>query len=216
MGLELRPARSENRYIDLHLYKKEGSNLIIDEYRFANVSFQKCRKQYKKYSLYKKTNNNYLEVRMSNEEPEKELINNFLNVLKQNDINNEYKLMEKTNILTHADVEFKSQTNLNYILEAKTNLTNNKYNEIHKIYGQILKNRSHEEVEGQQYIYGILINEELFFRRGFRKIREDIYQNFGALSQPLHVFVLDEVSLRIYTWNDFYNEDTSPIYTYLL
>lgn len=79
---------------------------------------------------------------MANRTPEQDLINEFVAHLS---LHEDEELKISTVINTNckskkfADVEFKSATNLHWVIEAKSDDSKDKYNTVHKIFGELLK-----------------------------------------------------------------------------
>ena len=79
---------------------------------------------------------------MANRTPEQDLIDIFVNHLQQHadeEICISKIINSNCKSKKFADIEFKSKANLHWVIEAKSNDSEDRYNTVHKIFGELLK-----------------------------------------------------------------------------
>ena len=146
---------------------------------------------------------------------EKKLINKFKQVIANDEkfgIKESFNFGNDTN--EKADIEYLTNSGKYLINKAKSHHSDDKYNTIHKIFGQLLKENGKENPNRQKHSnalsYGILIPKDRngieFYSKGFNYIPEELFVEFGEITNTRHVFVCseDNNSWEHYTWNDFY------------
>lgn len=145
---------------------------------------------------------------MANKTPEQDLIDEFVDHIKlHSDDSIKMEAIINTNCKSRnfADVEFKSVTNLHWVIEAKSNDSRDRHNTVHKIFGELLKetgktNRSYCK-------FAILIPESAvtFYSRAFQSIDRDKFIGFGNLVPIDTVFTSSADGVKVLTWASLYD-----------
>lgn len=110
---------------------------------------------------------------MANQAPEQNLINEFIEHMRCQ-LDNNLCIGELYNSncrsKTFADIEFLSKSGLLWVIEAKSNDSNDKHNTVHKIFGELLKETG--RVNRQKCRHAVLIPENAigFYSRAFQSI----------------------------------------------
>jgi hypothetical protein len=153
---------------------------------------------------------------MQNNTPEQNLINSFVDALGKTDIEDIQlsKPSEPHNqnckSRTLADIEFTSDSGIRWAIEAKSNESKDKYNTVHKFFGELLKETGRANRDNCNI--GILIprNSKGFYSKAFKKINKEKFIAFGDLIPVKQVFTYDEYAgIEMISWFDLYNY-TSP------
>ena len=147
-------------------------------------------------------------VTMSNIAHEQHLVDGFVSVLQQvrnPDLSIRSIHNKSCRSRTLADVDFTAMSGQRWAIEAKYGAPDNRPNEVHKLFGHLLREtgRSHSE----DCKIGLLLHHETErdFRKGVRRICRDKFLRFGCLIPVQAVFVLDLPYVRRKTWMDFYD-----------
>lgn len=145
---------------------------------------------------------------------ESELVNSFVEYLKSKNIE---VLNSNCRNKNFADIEYK-KGNVLYRVEAKTHLSEDKHNAVHKLFGELLKMTGYENPENQEIKYQVLIdgrknektNEDAFeyFSESYSKIPEDKFLSFGKLIpvDKIIVFNPEEKTEKEYNWSDLHRD----------
>lgn len=137
---------------------------------------------------------------MGNKQPEADLVAAFEKIVKSKKLPDDlarFALDEETNFncksQTHADVEYTTKEGICLVIEAKTDKSSDRYNTIHKLFGNLLRETGRNR-EGKTVEMGLLIpgdDEALrFYRSGFERINSRAYREFGKLVGCEHVFAV--------------------------
>lgn len=118
---------------------------------------------------------------------EQELVDGYCKFLEQDE---SIKILNKNcKSKNHADIEY-TKDNCLYRIEAKTHLTGDIYNAIHKVFGELLKMTGYKNPEKQEVKYQLLFdgrkNEKGkdafdYFSDAYSKIPKDKFLSFGKL-----------------------------------
>ncbi|RTK99796.1 MAG: hypothetical protein EKK57_08710 [Proteobacteria bacterium] len=141
------------------------------------------------------------DIKVANAKPESELVDNFKTILKQMNVVEEVHLNCKSK--TSADIEFNDFLGDYFVIEAKVSTTKDKHNNIHKIFGELLKETGRPRTNIPNIRYAILIDNDEFFSNGFNKICKEKYLGFGKLIPIKDIFILKEEKLLHCKWNEF-------------
>jgi hypothetical protein len=79
---------------------------------------------------------------VANRKPEQDLIDAFVEALRasaDHEISFDTLYNKNCKSKTYADIEFKSKSNVHWVIEAKSNDSSDAYNSVHKIFGELLK-----------------------------------------------------------------------------
>lgn len=147
-------------------------------------------------------------------QPEQDLIDDFVATLK---ISTDSDISKKSGTFIntkcrgrgndeYADVEYISDSGTHWVIEAKTNKTNNFPNEIHKVFGNLLKETGRDNREKSKYAILIPEDAEGDFRNGFMKIDHQKYIEFGKLIPINSVFLYGNSGITKKTWSELYDE----------
>lgn len=145
---------------------------------------------------------------MANRTPEQDLINQFVAHLQQHADNN-IKINSIINFncksKKFADVEFKSRTNLHWVIEAKSDDSSDKHNTVHKIFGELLKETG--RINRSDCRHAILIPESAvaFYSRAFQSINRQKFLDFGKLIPVDTVFTSSVTGVSQLTWQSLYD-----------
>ena len=145
---------------------------------------------------------------MANRTPEQDLINEFVAHLEKH-LNENVKIQSiiNTNCKSRkfADVEFKSATNLHWVIEAKSNESKDRHNTVHKIFGELLKETG--RTNRSDCRHAILIPESAvnFYSWAFQSIDREKFLGFGKLIPIDTVFTSSATSVGQLTWESLYD-----------
>ena len=106
-----------------------------------------------------------------------------------------------------ADVEFTAMSGQRWAIEAKYGARSNKSNEVHKLFGNLLRETGREH--RQNCKIGLLLHQQMenYFRNGVNCIARPKLAQFGCLVPIQAVFVLAPPVIKIKTWLEFYTGD---------
>lgn len=145
---------------------------------------------------------------MANRTPEQDLIDEFIGHLKQHvDDTVRIASLINTNCRSKkfADIEFKSNTNLHWVIESKSDDSQDKHNTVHKIFGELLKETG--RTNRSNCLYAILIPESSvkFYSRAFQSIDREKFLAFGKLIPIDKVFTSNASKVGQLTWEELYD-----------
>lgn len=103
-----------------------------------------------------------------------------------------------------SDVEYISQDDTHWVIEAKSDDSGDKHNTVHKIFGELLKETGRDKRHNNKY--SVLIPEAsvAFYSRAFQAIHRDKFLAFGALIPVDSVFLCGSDGIRTISWADLY------------
>lgn len=100
-----------------------------------------------------------------------------------------------------ADIQYEKD-GIFWLIEAKTSKSPDKYNAVHKLFGELLKLTSFSK--GNNSIkYGLLLNEKEYFRNQIKKIPSEKLIAFGDIIPVSAVFIFDGEKCNQLTWAEF-------------
>lgn len=142
-----------------------------------------------------------------NNTPEQNLINGFVTALRlSKDANISIVARDlinnKCGSKNFADIEYVSDSGIHWVIEAKTAETRNMQNEVHKVFGNLLKETGRNERDKCNYALLIPEESENYFRKGFGRINYKKYINFGKLIPIDTVFFYGRNGITRKTWAD--------------
>jgi hypothetical protein len=144
---------------------------------------------------------------MANRTPEQDLINEFVTHLERADDSIKIGSVINTNCKSKkfSDAEFKSKTNLHWVIEAKSNDSKDKHNTVHKIFGELLKETGRTNRSNCRH--AILIPESAveFYSRAFQSIDREKFLGFGKLIPIDTVFTSNATGVGQLTWEALYD-----------
>ena len=149
---------------------------------------------------------------MSNIAHEQTLIDNFVSEL-FNHTNSNIRISEIYNnnckSKTYADIEYISDSGKYWVIEAKSHISADKYNTVHKIFGELLKETGRDSRNNVSY--SILIPEEgiTFYSRLFQEIKKEKFIGFGDLIPIECVFTFGASGVAQITWEALYDSYNS-------
>ena len=154
---------------------------------------------------------------MPNESREQKLIDGFVCYLKNladdDDLKvDEHEIYNKNCRRSNfADLEFKSVSGQRWAIEAKYGAEANRYNEVHKLFGNLLRETKRDNRNQCRIALLIPACREDFFRKGMNRIAREKFMCFGLLVPVEDIFVFDEddPSFKRKRWADFYDEPCS-------
>ena len=153
-------------------------------------------------------------MKMSNRQPEQDLINGFVRKIRE----------DAPKICIHncscwhqtfADIEITLPSGQRWAIEAKSHKSNDSYNTIHKLFGELLKETGRDERDNCNI--GVLIPEcgIDFYKDGFRKIRRCKFVCFGILIPVRYVFSYGVSGVRHTFWDRFYDQGFSESFFWI-
>src|SRR5574337_548408 len=80
-----------------------------------------------------------------------------------------------------ADIEFFSKSGLHWVIEAKSNDSEDKHNTVHKIFGEILKETGRTSRRNCRYALLLPEKGKCFYSKAFQSIARDKFLGFGCL-----------------------------------
>jgi hypothetical protein len=145
---------------------------------------------------------------MSNRTPEQDLIDQFVAHLEQHadeTLKIDTIINSSCKSKKFADVEFKSATNLHWVIEAKSDDSKDKHNTVHKIFGELLKETG--RTNRSDCYHAILIPESAvkFYSRAFQAIDREKFLGFGKLIPIDTVFTSSATGIGQLTWESLYD-----------
>lgn len=140
--------------------------------------------------------------------PEQDLIDQFvehLNVHVDDDlkIHTIFNTNCKSKIL--ADVEFKSASNIHWVIEAKSNDSADRHNTVHKIFGELLKETGRAGRPDCRHAILIPLESVNFYSRAFQSIKREKYLEFGKLIPIDTVFTSSISGVSQLNWEALYD-----------
>lgn len=144
---------------------------------------------------------------MANRSPEQDLIDQFVGHLSHHS-DRDLRVLEMINrncrSKTYADVEFKSCSGLHWVIEAKSNDSNDRHNTVHKIFGELLKETGRTNREDCRH--GILIPGDAvqFYSRAFQCVHPEKFLGFGELIPVDTVFTSSRRGIARMSWAALY------------
>ena len=145
---------------------------------------------------------------MSNTAYEQPLIDNFVRVLQQvqdPDLSIQCIHNQRCGCQTLADVEFTAMSGQRWAIEAKYGAPKNRANEVHKLFGDLLRETGRDYREDCKI--GLLLHHETEcdFRRGVRRVHREKFIRFGCLIPVQAVFIFSPSNVAQKTWMQLYD-----------
>ncbi len=134
-----------------------------------------------------------------NESWEQKLIKTF-----EKEKNKEIKVSENFNCRsnTKADIQYTDMNGINWFIEAKSFKSPDKYNGVHKIFGELLKMSKFAE-ESENAHLGILVDDEDFLKKHLKMCNTEKLLGFGQIFENgITVFISSEKKLTEKTWTE--------------
>ena len=137
-----------------------------------------------------------------NESWEQKLIKTF-----EKEKNKEIKLSENFNCRsnTKADIQYTDMKGIHWFIEAKSFKSPDKYNGVHKIFGELLKmSKFAEKIENAHF--GILVDDEDFLKKHLKMCNTKKLLDFEQIfKNGITVFISSEKKLTKKTWTELIN-----------
>jgi hypothetical protein len=136
---------------------------------------------------------------------EQALINRFVEAARSDQADNVFRLKRIVNqsckSKKFADIEYTSQADIHWIIEAKSYDSKDRHNAIHKLFGELLKETGRNR-SGSNLQYGVLLPAEglEFFGKGFAAVPKKKFVAFGALIPVSKVFYVEESCIKHLNW----------------
>jgi len=145
---------------------------------------------------------------MANRTPEQDLIYQFVTHLEQH-ADDSVKIKSIINIncksKKFADVEFISESNLHWVIEAKSDDSKDRHNTVHKIFGELLKETGRSNRSDCRHAILIPESAVTFYSRAFQSIDRGKFLDFGKLIPIDTVFTSNESGVKQLTWAYLYD-----------
>lgn len=141
-----------------------------------------------------------------NESWEQKLIKTF-----EKEKNKEIKVSVNFNCRsnTKADIQYTDMNGINWFIEAKSFKSPDKYNGVHKIFGELLKmSEFAEKSEKSENVHlGILVDDEDFLKKHLEMCNTEKLLRFGQIfKNGITVFISSEKKLTEKTWAELINK----------
>ena len=137
-----------------------------------------------------------------NESWEQKLIKTF-----EKEKDKEIKLSENFNCRsnTKADIQYTDMKGIHWFIEAKSFKSPDKYNGVHKIFGELLKMSKIAEKSENPH-FGILVDDEVFLRKHLEMCNKEMLLEFEKIfKNGITVFISSEKKLTEKTWPGLIN-----------
>ena len=140
-----------------------------------------------------------------NESWEQKLIKTF-----EKEKNKEIKVSVNFNCRsnTKADIQYTDMNGINWFIEAKSFKSPDKYNGVHKIFGELLKmSEFAEKSEKSENVHlGILVDDEDFLKKHLKMCNKENLLKFGKIfKNGITVFIFSEEKLTEKSWPKLIN-----------
>ncbi len=145
---------------------------------------------------------------MANKSPEQKLIDLFIQTLNNHSESQlQIETLHNSNCKskTFADIEFLSKEGDTWAIEAKSNDSSDKYNSVHKLFGELLKETGRNNRDSANICLLISNESKSFYSRLFQSIKRNKFIEFGNLIPITHVFTLDSSKISTLTWTELYD-----------
>lgn len=140
--------------------------------------------------------------------PEQDLIDQFVGHLNVH-VDDDLKICEifnhKCKSKTRADVEFRSVSNIHWVIEAKSNDSADQHNTVHKIFGELLKETGRTGRPDFRHAILIPLDSVNFYSRAFQSIKREKYLGFGKLIPIDTVFTSSISGITQLSWEALYD-----------
>jgi hypothetical protein len=140
---------------------------------------------------------------------EKDLINGFVAALRKQHVRNQLRIDKLINANCNsrifADVEFKSVSKIHWVIEAKSDLSPDKHNAAHKIFGELLKETGRTNRKDCRHAVLIPQDAVQFFSKKFQCVDRSKFLGFGKLIPINTVFTFGTAGIEQITWLQLYN-----------
>ncbi|UST82143.1 hypothetical protein [Pseudomonas siliginis] len=140
--------------------------------------------------------------------PEQDLIDEFighLNVHVDDDLKIHTLFNTDCKSKTLADIEFKSVSNIHWVIEAKSNDSADRHNTVHKIFGELLKETGRKGRVDFRHAILIPLESVKFYSRAFQSIKREKYIGFGNLIPIDTVFMSSIEGISQLSWAALYD-----------
>jgi hypothetical protein len=104
-----------------------------------------------------------------------------------------------------ADVEFKSESKIHWVIEAKSDESGDRHNSAHKIFGEILKETGRTNRQDCMHAVLIATNAVHFYSKKFQCIDREKFVGFGNLIPIDTVFTCETGVIQQLTWCGLYD-----------
>lgn len=134
-----------------------------------------------------------------NESWEQKLIKTF-----EKEKNKEIKVSENFNCRSNkkADIQYTDMNGINWFIEVKSFKSPDKYNGVHKIFGELLKMSKFAEKSENAHL-GILVDDEDFLKKHLEMCNKEKLLGFGQIfKNGITVFISSEKKLTEKTWTE--------------
>jgi len=145
---------------------------------------------------------------MANRTPEQDLVNEFIaHLLDHEDETVRIDTVINTRCKSRkfADVEFRSATDLHWVIEAKSDDSKDKHNTVHKIFGELLKETGRTNRSDCRHAILIPYSAVQFYSRAFQCIDREKFLGFGRLIPVDTVFTSSAMGVGQLTWASLYD-----------
>lgn len=136
---------------------------------------------------------------------EQTLVNCFIEAARSDQTDNVFRLKHIVNqsckSKKFADIEYTSLANIHWVIEAKSYVSKDRHNAIHKLFGELLKETGRNR-SGINLQYGVLLPAEglEFFGKGFAAVPRKKFVAFGALIPISKIFYVEGSRIKHLNW----------------
>ena len=143
-------------------------------------------------------------MKAKNKSWEQELIDSFKE-LKSKDIKADSHNNFNCRSNTKADVQYTDLKGTDWFIEAKSFKSPDKYNGVHKIFGELLKMSEFAKKSENAHL-GILVDDEDFLKKHLDMCNKEKLLGFGQIfKNGITVFISSEKKLTEETWTELIN-----------
>jgi hypothetical protein len=150
---------------------------------------------------------------MSNVNYEQQLVDSYWDKISTTELN---LINKNCKAKKHSDLEYvEKKTNTHWRIEAKSHMSNDAYNAVHKIFGELLKETGRGAILDETLKYGLLLDGRYcidkkisgkdFFMKYFSCINYEKYKQFGLIIpiEKIIVYTIDDGLIENINWNKF-------------
>lgn len=145
---------------------------------------------------------------MANLKPEQDLIDLFVDALRLStdlEICLDTLYNKNCKSKTYADIEYKSRSGVHWVIEAKSNVSSDAHNTVHKIFGELLKETGRTSRNCFKHAVLIPENSKKFYSRLFQSINREKFIGFGKLIPIDTVFTFGSSGIIQISWVELYD-----------
>ena len=133
---------------------------------------------------------------------------NALNISSDSEIKIKTLINKNCRSKKHADIEFISESDKLWVIEAKINKSKDAHNSVYKLFGELLKETGREKRDNCNIAILLPENGVLFYSRLFQLINCQKFLDFGTLIPIKNVFLFENSGISQMSWENLYDKQT--------